>query len=206
MGTPPPDPNEAPAQPSRQALPIGNGIIMVLFHVSGFRCFKLFYLYGITQHYRHLFGDLPSYGRFVSLIPRLFMPFCMLLHHLSGEKTGIYVADSTCLPLCHNRRITRNRVEGLGARGKSTMGWFFGFKLHVVINDKGEIMAVKITPGNTDDRALLEAMTPRSQRQTVRRQGLYLKETICRPVAKGSSVDHRNSQEHEELSHAIDLY
>ncbi len=134
--------------------------IMVLFHVSGYKCFKLFYLYGICQQYRYLFGDLPSYGRFVSLQPRLFMPLCMLLHHLGGEETGIYVADSTCLPVCHNRRISRNKVfEGLAARGRSTMGWFFGFKLHVVINAKGEIMAVKITPGNTDDRAVLDAMT-----------------------------------------------
>jgi len=134
--------------------------IMVLFHVSGFRCFKLFYLYGVCKQHRQLFADLPSYGRFVSLMPRLFMPLCMLLHHLSGEETGIYVADSTCLPVCHNRRISRNRVfEGLAARGRSTMGWFFGFKLHVVINDKGEIMALKITPGNKDDRAVLGAMT-----------------------------------------------
>lgn len=59
--------------------------IMVFFHVSGFRNFKLFYLYGVTQHYRLLFRDLPSYGRFVTLQPRLFMPLCLLLHHLSGE-------------------------------------------------------------------------------------------------------------------------
>lgn len=60
--------------------------IMVFFHVSGFRCFTLYYLYGVCGHYRHLFRDLPSYGRFVALQPRLFMPLCMLLHHLSGEK------------------------------------------------------------------------------------------------------------------------
>ena len=134
--------------------------IMVFFHVSGFRCFKLYYLYGVCGHYRHLFRDLPSYGRFVSLQPRLFMPLCMLLHHLSGEKTGIYIADSSHLPVCHNRRINRNRTfKGLAERGRSTMGWFYGMKLHVVINNKGEIIALKITPGNVDDRAVMEAMT-----------------------------------------------
>lgn len=134
--------------------------IMVFFHVSGFRNFKLFYLYGVTQHYRHLFRDLPSYGRFVTLQPRLFMPLCLLLHHLSGEKTGIYIADSTHLPVCHNRRINRNKVfNGLAARGKSTMGWFYGFKLHIVINNKGEIIALRITAGNTDDRTVLDTMT-----------------------------------------------
>lgn len=134
--------------------------IMVFFHVSGFRCFKLFYLYGICSHYRNLFGELPSYGRFVTLQPRLFMPLCMLLHHLSGEKTGIYIADSTTLPVCHNRRINRNKTfEGLAQRGRSTMGWFYGMKLHLIINHKGEIVALKITSGNVDDRAVIEAMT-----------------------------------------------
>ena len=134
--------------------------IMVFFHLSGFRCFKLFYLYGICSHYRGLFGDLPSYGRFVALQPRLFMPLCMLLHHLSGEKTGIYIADSSHLPVCNNHRINRNKTfEGLAARGRTTMGWFYGFKLHVVINNKAEIMALKITPGNLDDRDVIEAMT-----------------------------------------------
>jgi hypothetical protein len=133
---------------------------MIFFHLSGFRCFKLFYLYGVCQHYRSLFAELPSYGRFVTLQPRLFTPLCLLLHHLSGEKTGIYIADSSHLPVCHNRRINRNKTfEGLARRGKSTMGWFYGFKLHVIINNAGEIMAVKITPGNVDDRAVMEAMT-----------------------------------------------
>ena len=134
--------------------------IMVLFHMSGFRCFKLFYLYGVCQHHRRLFGELPSYGRFVTLQSRLFLPFCLLLHHLSGQKTGLYIADSTHIPVCHNRRINRHKTfDNIAQRGKSTMGWFYGFKLHVVINNKGEIVALKITLGNVDDRSVLDPMT-----------------------------------------------
>ena len=120
------------------------------------------WLYGVEGKYRNCFGELPSYGRFVSLMPRLFIPFCILLRSLSGEKTGVYVVDSTKLAVCHNARINRNRVfKGLAARGKTTMGvrrLTLGFKLHVVINDKGEIMAIKITSGNADERAPLEEM------------------------------------------------
>jgi len=133
--------------------------IMVMFHTSGYRCFKLFYLYDVCDRYKDCFGDLVSYGRFVSLMPRLFLPLCALLHHLSGEETGIYIADSTSLSVCHPRRIHRHKVfEGLAQRGKTSMGWFFGLKLHSVINNKGQIMAVKVTSGNTDDRAMLESM------------------------------------------------
>ena len=133
--------------------------IMVLFHLSPFKDFKHFWVHGVEQKYRDCFGDLPSYGRFVALMPRLFAPFCVLIHSLSGEETGIYIADSTKLAVCANPRISRNRTfTGLAARGHSTMGWFFGFKLHVVMNHRGELMAVKITPGNIDDRAPLEEM------------------------------------------------
>ena len=134
--------------------------IMVLFHVSPFKNFKTFCYFGINQKYRDCFGDLPSYSRIVTLMPRLLVPLCVLLRCFRGEETGIYFVDSTKLAVCHNKRINRNKVfKGLAKRGRSTMGWFFGFKLHMVINNKGEVMAVKITAGNTDDRKPFDTMT-----------------------------------------------
>ena len=85
--------------------------------------------------YRDCFSDLPSYGRFVTLMLRLMLPLCLLLQCFRGEETGIYFVDSTKPVVCHNRRTKRNKVfKGLAKRGRSTMGWFFGFKLHMVIN------------------------------------------------------------------------
>ena len=75
--------------------------IMVLFHLSPFKHFKHCWIYGVEQKYRDCFGDLPSYGRFVSLMPRLMMPLCVLLQCFSGEETGIYFVDSTKLSVCH---------------------------------------------------------------------------------------------------------
>jgi Transposase DDE domain len=136
--------------------------IVVLFHLSSYRNFKTFYLYGIGVERRDCFRDLPHYDRFISLMPRLFVPLMVLLHSLSGEETGVYFADATKLAVCHNCRIHRHKVfDGLAARGKTSTGWFFGLKLHLVINHKGEIMALKITPGNTADSAMLEEITQR---------------------------------------------
>jgi hypothetical protein len=134
--------------------------IMALFHVSPFKNFKAFYIHGVEGKYRDCFTALPCYARFVQLMHRLLLPFSLLLYALRGEETGIYFADSTKLAVCHNRRISSHRVfRGLAQRGKTSMGWFYGFKLHIVINDKSEIMAVKITPGNIDDRKPVKAMT-----------------------------------------------
>ena len=135
-------------------------LIMVLFHLSAFKHFKAFYHYGVGQQHRACFGGLPHYDRVVSLMPRLFAPLMVLLHSMSGEHTGIYFADSTKLAVCHNRRIRRHKVfDGLAARGKTSMGWFYGLKLHVVINHKGQVMALKVTPGNTADSTVLDEMT-----------------------------------------------
>ncbi len=134
--------------------------IMVLFHLSPCKNFKAFYLYGIGQQHRACFGDLPHYDRLISLMPRLFALLMMLLHGVSGGQTGVYFADLTKLAVCHNRRTHRHKVfDGLAARGKTSMGWFYGLKLHFVINHKGQIMALKITPGNTADSTVLDEIT-----------------------------------------------
>ncbi len=160
--------------------------IMVLFHLSPFKDFKHFWVHGVEQKYRDCFGELPSYARFVALMPRLFAPFCVLIHSLSGEQTGIYIADSTKLAVCANPRISRNRTfKGLAARGHSTMGWFFGFKLHVVMNHKGELMAIKITPGNTDDRAPLEEMVAGLEGKLLADKGYISKKLFARLWGQG---------------------
>ncbi len=65
-------------------------------------------------------------------MPRLLLPVDLLLHGDRGQATELYFVDSTKLAPCHNARISRNRVvRGLAQRGRTAMGWFFGFKLHL---------------------------------------------------------------------------
>ncbi len=110
----------------------------------------------------------------------------VLLHSLSGEETGLYFADASKLAVCHNRRIGRHKVfDGLAARGKTSMGWFHGLKLHVVINHKGEIMALKITPGNTADSAVLDEITRHLTGKVYADKGYISREVFSRLWQRG---------------------
>ena len=127
--------------------------ILIYFHISRYRDFKTYYTRYVQRHLRSEFPDLVSYNRFVELMPLTLLPLCLYLNTRMGEVTGISFIDSTPLPVCHNRRIERHKVfAGLAARGKTSMGWFYGFKLHLVVNDQGELLAFYISAGNMDDR------------------------------------------------------
>lgn len=134
--------------------------IMIHFHQSHYRDFKTYYTDYVCIHLRREFPQVVSYQRFVELMPRVLIPLLAYFQHHKGRCTGISFVDATSLAVCHNRRITRHHVfAGLAQRGKTTMGWFYGFKLHLVINDHGEILAFSLTPGNVDDRHPVPQLT-----------------------------------------------
>ena len=134
--------------------------IVIHFHQAGYRDFKSFYQKHVCKHLAAEFPRLVSYGRFVELMPSVLLLLCAYLQSRFGRCTGVAFVDSTPLAVCHNRRITRHRVfKDLAARGKTTMGWFYGFKLHLIVNELGELLAVHLTPGNVDDRRPLAGMS-----------------------------------------------
>jgi transposase len=134
--------------------------IVIHFHQAGYRDFKSFYQKHVCEHLVAEFPKLVSYNRFVELMPGVLLVLCAYLQNRFGRRTEIAFVDSTPLAVCHNRRITRHKVfNGLAARGKTTMGWFYGFKLHLIVNELGELLAVHLTPGNIDDRRPLDGMT-----------------------------------------------
>lgn len=127
--------------------------IIIHFHQSGYRTFKNYYQNHVLVHLQGEFPRLVSYSRFVRLMKRAIVPLLFYMRGNQGSCTGISFVDSTSIKVCHNRRIERHKTfKGLAARGKTTMGWFYGFKLHLVVNEHGEILTFQLTPGNVDDR------------------------------------------------------
>jgi transposase len=138
--------------------------IQIAFHQSYYRNFKAFYLEKVCVEWLTAFPELVSYNRFVEWIPTTWIPLSVYLHSCFGQCTGLSVMDATKIQVCHNRRIKRHQVfKAIAARGKTSVDWFFGFKLHLVCNDQGELLNITVTPGNTDDRkpvlGLLEGLS-----------------------------------------------
>lgn len=133
--------------------------ILIAFHGSHHRNFKHFYRMLSEQH-RAEFPELVSYSRFVEFTPSVLGLLCAYLQHQFGDCTGISFVDSTSIKACGNKRISRHKtLQGIAQRGKTTMGWFYGTKLHLVINEVGELLGCQLTPGNVDDRAAVPKLT-----------------------------------------------
>src|SRR5438067_7500777 len=108
-------------------------------------------------------------------MPSALVPLCGYLQSRKGRCSGISFVDSTSLKVCHNRRIHSHKVfAGCARRGKTSVDWFYGFKLHLVINDRGELLSVRLTPGNVDDRRPVPELVKELKGRALRRQGLHL--------------------------------
>lgn len=128
--------------------------IMIAFHLGGNRNLKHFYLNYVQKVLKSEFPKTVSYNRFVELQQKALPPMVIFLKMMRlGSCSGISFVDSTSIRVCKNKRIFNHKVfQGIATRGKSTMGYFFGFKLHIVESDTGEILDFVVTPGQVDDR------------------------------------------------------
>ncbi|RKU18757.1 IS982 family transposase [Candidatus Poribacteria bacterium] len=136
-------------------------MILVYFHESKYRTFKDYYLKEVCMRLRWAFPNIVSYSRFLELIPETLPLLWAYLQTRFGECRGISFIDSTAIKVCDNRRIPSHRVfQGVAKRSKTSVSWFYGFKLHLIINDLGELLvSVELTPGNTDDRKPVRYLT-----------------------------------------------
>jgi hypothetical protein len=162
--------------------------IVVLFHLSGYRDFKTFYRRQVLPHWEAEFPGLVSYNRFVELQRQALVPLWAYLRTRFGACTGIAFVDATSLAVCHNLRITRHRVFGdCAERGRTSVGWFYGFKLHLVISECGALLACYLTPGNVDDRTVVPHLARRLWGRLFGDKG-YISQTLTEVLLEGCDL------------------
>jgi hypothetical protein len=134
--------------------------ILVLFHYGSFKNIKHFYLHYVQKHMTQEFPKTVSYNRFVELQKKVILPLGIFLKTCGlGKCTGISFIDSTPIRACHIKREKQHKTfKGIAQKGQCSIGWFFGFKLHLIINERGEILDFLLTQGNVDDREPLKDM------------------------------------------------
>ena len=163
--------------------------ILVNFHHGGYRSFKHYYQKHVCRYLRWAFPKLVRYNRFVELTSEAFELVSEYLRLRFGKCNGISFIDSISLAVCRNRRAQRHHVFAQEAgHGKNAFGWFYSFKLHLIVNTAGELLSAEITAANTDDRSCVEKLTQSvfgkiygdkgyiSQRlsETLKTQGVFL--------------------------------
>jgi hypothetical protein len=183
--------------------------IVIHFHQSHYRDFKHYYTHYVQVYLCDEFPGLVSYSRFVELMQRAVMPLAVYLRFCFGRCTGIAFVDSTPLAVCRNPRIASHQVfGGLAARGKTSLGWFYGFKLHLVVNECGELLAVQLTPGNVDDRQPVPTLVQRLFGKLFGDKG-YLSQALTEQLLLESGVQlitfARNNMAGRLLKHADGL-
>jgi hypothetical protein len=133
--------------------------ILVFYHQSGYKTFKWFYQRVVCKRLNQAFPTLVSYNRFIELLPEVLMPLTFFMQSRCGQGQGIAFIDATSLRVCENIRIPRHKTfKDVAERGKSSTGWFYGFKLHLLVDDCGNLLSFRITRGNVDDRTPVPAM------------------------------------------------
>jgi len=127
--------------------------IVIFYHVAGFKCFKYYYQHGILGKWKSYFPKALSYNRFIEIKKEVNMALFFFIYYCAtGSQTGTYFIDSTRLEVCDNHRIHNHKVfKSIAARGKTSTGWFYGLKLHLIINNKGELMSIGFSSGNVSD-------------------------------------------------------
>ena len=154
--------------------------IIVCYHLSGYRNFEYYYKQVILDKYKSYFPTSLSYSRFVSLIPRALPVIALWSLHSCAKSlnTGYYFIDSKKLQVCHLRREKSHKVfKDYARKGKTSTGWFYGLKVHLVINHLGQIVSFVFTPGNVADnnQKLLQQLVGNLKGYLVGDKGYYTK-------------------------------
>lgn len=160
--------------------------LAIHFHQTDYRTFKHYYLEHVCVHLCGEFPHLVGYSRFVELMERAGPMLMAYLRVCLGECTGLSFVDSTPLAVCKPTRCNQHKVfAGIARRGKTSVGWFFGFKLHLVVNHRGELVSCQLTPGDVDDRVPVPTLAQRLHGTLCADKGYIDRKLVARLLERG---------------------
>jgi len=177
--------------------------ILISFQSSGWRTFKNYYIGFLSVYWKKEFPNLPSYNRFIEIMNRVIFHLTLFSQLKSGKQTRIYFIEYTCLPVCHLKRSIRNKTfDEIAKYGRTSVGWFFGLKLHIVINERGELIAFKITRGNMHDAKASESILQFLKGIVFGDKGYISKKLFSRLLEKGLKLITRTRKNMKPINYS----
>lgn len=159
--------------------------IIIGYWQSSYDCFKNYYLKQIWVHHRRDFAVV-SYCQFIKLMSSYLPLLVLILNSILDQCDGISFVDSSSLEVCKRYRISMHKVfAGIAARSRTTKGWFYGLKLHLIINRSGGIVKASFSSGNKDDRAQLRLMIKGLFGKVFGDRGYISQELFCELLEQG---------------------
>ena len=162
--------------------------VLIGFHQSSYRNFEAYDCKQVQTCWRSAFPGLTRSNRCIELIPATLIPLCAYRRSCFGPCRGISFTDSTSLKVCPNRRLAQHKVfQDLAARGKTSVDWFYGFKLHIVVNDREELLNFVLTPGHQDDRTPVPKLLQQLLGKVLADKG-YVSQKLSRALLDSSGI------------------
>lgn len=160
------------------------------FYTSGYQTFKDFYTKFVTVFWRQWFPNLPSYNRFNELmrryVPAIETQFLQWLMGKLRTESSVAIVDSSKLQICHmlrKKRAKKSLLKRSARIGKNLAGFYFGFKLHFLMDMHGQPLNFRVTAANVDDRRALRTMLDGFRGTVVGDKG-YLSAQLSKDLAK----------------------
>lgn len=158
--------------------------------------FKHFYAF-VKNYHSGEFSKLPDYSNML-LFQKQLLPFLTrLLGVLMGmnrcafknKKIRLMFIDGSDLPVCTNKRIFNHKVaKKVAAIGKGSKGWFYGFRIHILCDAGGNLLGIKITPGNIDERTQVKNLVGHITDAIMVGDAGYIKKTLQEELYKSNNV------------------
>lgn len=162
--------------------------ILISYHYSRFKCFKHYYLcnFNVLKSY---FPNIPSYNRFVERIKEVELFALLYLYYNQSKFGGLGIVDSTSLPVCNRKRTSSHKVfKGSASIGKTSMGWFYGFKLHLIIDFQGRIIKCHISAGNKHDLKVFKQISGDIKGKVFADKGYLGKDIVSNMLDRGLNL------------------
>ena len=137
----------------------------------------------VRQRFGDLFPSLPEYSRYHRVLRNAEPLLAALALSVVAGQSRLHLIDSKPLPIAKGKRAEWAKLSE-AAKGFSTMGMVYGFKLHALTDERGLFEKWAFAPANHSDVTLAGELLEGLEEHLVLGDKAYIGSTACTPKRK----------------------